>query len=195
MLLEHRVLKSIEAGDIDVVFRRWKRPTVRAGGTLRTAVGVIAIDAIEATPASKIRAADARRAGFESRAALLRALDTREGTIYRIAVRHAGPDPRIALRAKKVTAAEAADIAARLGRMDKASRDGAWTTRYLTLIGERPAVRAIELAESLGMEKKPFKLRVRKLKELGLTESLERGYRLSPRGRSYLMCANKSGPC
>ena len=32
----------------------------------------------------------------------------------------------------------------------------------------------------------PFKLDVRKLKELGLTESLRPGYRLSPRGESVL---------
>lgn len=33
-----------------------------------------------------------------------------------------------------------------------------------------------------------FKRRVRQLKELGLTESLEVGYRLSPRGRAVLEC-------
>ncbi len=32
----------------------------------------------------------------------------------------------------------------------------------------------------------PFKRDVRKLKELGLTESLAVGYRISPRGRAYL---------
>jgi hypothetical protein len=32
----------------------------------------------------------------------------------------------------------------------------------------------------------PFKIDVRKLKNLGLTESLDIGYRLSPRGRAYL---------
>ena len=36
------------------------------------------------------------------------------------------------------------------------------------------------------MEKRPFKQRVRRLKELGLTESLEVGYRMSPRGKAYL---------
>jgi hypothetical protein len=36
------------------------------------------------------------------------------------------------------------------------------------------------------MEKAPFKANVRKLKGLGLTESLEIGYRLSPRGRAVL---------
>jgi hypothetical protein len=47
-------------------------------------------------------------------------------------------------------------------------------------------VRAADLAASVGREKHPFKVDVRKLKELGLTESLERGYRLSPRGRVLL---------
>jgi hypothetical protein len=38
----------------------------------------------------------------------------------------------------------------------------------------------------VGREKLPFKRDVRKLKELGLTESLLVGYRLSPRGRALL---------
>jgi hypothetical protein len=47
-------------------------------------------------------------------------------------------------------------------------------------------VRAPDLAASLGRETLPFERDVRKLKELGLTESLEVRYRLSPRGRAYL---------
>jgi len=38
----------------------------------------------------------------------------------------------------------------------------------------------------VGLEKEAFKLNVRKLKNLGLTESLGTGYRISPRGRSVL---------
>jgi hypothetical protein len=53
-------------------------------------------------------------------------------------------------------------------------------------IAARPATRAPDLAASLGRETAPFKADVRKLKELGLTESLLVGYRLSPRGRAYL---------
>ena len=37
-----------------------------------------------------------------------------------------------------------------------------------------------------GRETQPFKLDVRKLKALGLTVSLETGYRLSPRGQAWL---------
>jgi hypothetical protein len=43
-----------------------------------------------------------------------------------------------------------------------------------------------------GRERAPFKLDVRKLKNLGLTESLEIGYRLSPRGRAYLVAREDS---
>ena len=39
---------------------------------------------------------------------------------------------------------------------------------------------------SAGSEPLLFKRRVRQLKELGLTESLEVGYRLSPRGADVL---------
>ena len=56
----------------------------------------------------------------------------------------------------------------------------------LRLIAERPGVRAPDLAAALGRETLPFKRDVRKLKELGLTNSLTVGYELSPRGRAYL---------
>ena len=56
----------------------------------------------------------------------------------------------------------------------------------LAAIDRRPATRAPDLAEGLGRETAVFKRDVRKLKELGLTESLEKGYRLSARGRALM---------
>jgi DNA-binding IclR family transcriptional regulator len=56
----------------------------------------------------------------------------------------------------------------------------------LDLVARRPAVAAAVLAAEAGMERMVFKRRVRVLKELGLAESLVRGYRLSPRGAAYL---------
>ncbi len=41
--------------------------------------------------------------------------------------------------------------------------------------------------------KAPFKVDVRKFKEMGLTESLDVGYRLSPRGRAVLARLDRSG--
>jgi hypothetical protein len=73
-----------------------------------------------------------------------------------------------------------------LDRLDRARRTGPWTREILQLIASRPGVRAPDLAGSLGRDTRPFKADVRKLKELGLTHSLEVGYELSPRGRAYL---------
>jgi hypothetical protein len=186
MLFRQDVLRRIAEGDVTLAFRRWRRPTVKAGGTLRTRVGVLAIDSVEKVEEDQVTDADARRAGAEDREALLAGLRP-EGTLYRVEFRLAGPDPRIALRERSdISPEERAEIDARLARLDAASRHGQWTAAVLELIAERPATRAPDLAASLGRETAPFKADVRKLKELGLTESLLVGYRLSPRGRAYL---------
>ena len=185
MLFRLETLRGIEAGEVTLAFRRWRHPTVRAGGTLRTRAGVLAIESVEPVKEAAISDAEARRAGAADRAELIAQLRP-EGTLYRIEFRLAGPDPRIALRERAdLDDEERAAIDARLARFDAASRHGPWTARVLDLIAERPATRAPELAAELGRETAPFKADVRKLKELGLTESLERGYRLSPRGRAY----------
>jgi hypothetical protein len=186
MLFSQETLRRIEAGDVTLAFRRWRRPTVRAGGTLRTGAGVLAIESIEPVAEEAISDADARRAGAPDRQTLLAGLRP-EGILYRIAFRLEGPDPRIALREQsELDAEERAVIDTRLARLDAASRHGPWTGRVLELIAANPARRAPELAAELGRETARFKADVRKLKELGLTESLVRGYRLSPRGRAYL---------
>ncbi len=75
---------------------------------------------------------------------------------------------------------------ARLARMDRSSSRGPWTGAVLALIADRPATVSTALAETFGWERQDFKLHVRRLKELGLTLNLDVGYRLSPRGESYL---------
>jgi hypothetical protein len=185
MLFRLDELRRIREGEITLAFRRWRRPTVRAGGTLRTRAGVLAIDSVEPIGEEDVTDEDARRAGAPDRDTLLARLRP-EGRLHRVEFRLAGPDPRIALRERsKVSAAERAEIDARLARLDATSRHGPWTRTVLRLIAERPGTRAPDLAASLGRETAPFKADVRKLKELGLTESLEVGYRLSPRGRAY----------
>jgi hypothetical protein len=80
-----------------------------------------------------------------------------------------------------------AELHGRLARLDRASRHGPWTMAVLRLIGDHPGVRAADLAARVpGRDRASFKADVRKLKELGLTESLEVGYRLSPSGRALL---------
>jgi hypothetical protein len=107
------------------------------------------------------------------------------GALLRIELRLAGDDPRIALRQRLPEQAELGALAARLRRIDAAS-PMPWTTRYLQLIAGQPAVVSRVLAPRLDADLLPFKRRVRQLKELGLTESLEVGYRLSTRGRAVL---------
>lgn len=187
MLLSPAVLRSIADGTVTLAFRRWERPRVRPGGRQRTAIGVVAFDAVEPVAGDEIGEDDARAAGFPGRDALLAFLDRRaSGTIFRIRVRLAGPDPRVALRATIPGVEQIDEILRRLERLDRASRHGAWTTAVLRVIDAEPGVRAAELAARFGRETRAFKLDVRKLKELGLTESLPRGYRLSPRGRVVL---------
>ena len=188
MLIKRAVLDGISEGRLDLQFRRWRKPTVKTGGALRTAVGELAITSVTRVSQREISARDAQRAGFASRAELLRALASREvGDLYRIELHRVGPDRRAVLRADAALDANAvAEIARRLDRLDAASRHGPWTRAVLQLIAARPATLAADLATSMGRERAPFKNDVRKLKELGLTESLEVGYRLSPRGEAFL---------
>jgi hypothetical protein len=184
VLITRDVLDRILTGDVDLAFRRWRRPSVKAGGTLTTAVGVLAVDVVDE---ALLTLDDARRAGFESVATLRRALARRaEGDVYRVRLRHLGEDPRIALREDAdLDAAQIDAIAGRLDRLDRA-RDEPWTRRVLELIRSHPGTRAPDLAVTLGRETKAFKTDVRKLKALGLTESLPVGYRVSPRGAAFL---------
>ena len=185
MLLKRAALEAIRDGRVSLVFRKWRRPTVKAGGSLKTAIGLLAIDRVD--PVSQVTDADAKRAGYASRAALLRDLDrVSDGSIYRIALRFDGADPRIALRQAKLTADEWQALREKLQRMDARTTGGTWVAATLDIIARRPATRAEALASELGIEKDLFKPRVRRLKELGLTESLEVGYRLSPRGEDAL---------
>jgi hypothetical protein len=115
----------------------------------------------------------------------LRASIAGEGTLLRIELRLAGDDPRTALRARLPERAELDAAVARLAQIDAACQPP-WTTRYLQLIADQPGIVSRVLAAQAAADVAPFKRRVRKLKELGLTESLEVGYRLSPRGRAVL---------
>ena len=184
MLLDRRTLQGIADGSITIVLRRWRRPSVKGGGTLLTAIGQLAIDAVEPISEAEIDDATASAAGFGSREDALAALAGREGDLYRIRVRLACPDPREALReADELTEAETRDLIGHLGRLDVRRL---WTRATLELIAAHPARRAAELATPLERELVAFKQDVRKLKALGLTESLDIGYRLSPRGKALL---------
>ncbi|HET6820107.1 MAG TPA: hypothetical protein VFH98_06080 [Candidatus Limnocylindria bacterium] len=182
-----RTLEGIANASIDCAFRRWERPRVEAGGRQLTAIGVIGFDSVETVAREAVTDVEAARAGFESAAQLIGFLDRREaGDIHRVMLRVVGPDPRVALRDAVPDAAEIDHLCRRLDRLDRASSHGPWTRDVLELIAANPERRAGELAAEVGRERLAFKVDVRKLKQLGLTESLPIGYRISPRGRAVL---------
>ena len=187
MLIPPATAHGIADGSVTLAFRRWDAPRVRPGSTQRTVAGVVEVTTLDVVDPERLTEDDAVRAGTRSLAELRTLLDRRAGAhVYRMEVRLAGPDPRVALRERAdLSDAERREIDARLDRMD-AARERPWTREVLGLIAARPGVRAPDLAASLGRETLPFKRDVRKLKELGLTCSLPVGYEISHRGRAYL---------
>ncbi len=188
---------GLESGAITLTFRRWQKPHVRPGGRYRChPIGVLEVDAITLVTVAAISDADALAAGFASRDALVAYLGELgrldDATpIYRVALHHGGDGDRVELAL--VDALAPADIDAirsKLARLDKAKP---WTAKTLAIIAKRPQVAASKLAAALGRETAPFKVDVRKLKKLGLTQSFEVGYEISPRGRAYLKMTRASG--
>jgi len=188
MLIKNVVLERIVAGEIDTLFRRQKRPTVKTGGSLRTRAGMLDILRVDRIELTDVSARDAKRAGYGSVDEAIADLTQKpEGDFYRVRVRVGGIDPRVELRERsELSDDELTDVRARLERLDTRSPAGAWTVRFLTMLSDRPHTRAPDLAVSIGWETKPFKANVAKLKALGLTISHSPGYELSPRGHTVL---------
>ena len=183
MLFRQDVLQGIADGRVTLAFRRWRRAPPAEGSTLRSPVGVLSLDRVTAIDEGDITPDDVRCTGLSIEE--LRASIRGEGTLLRIELRLVGDDPRVVLRATLPDAAAIDAIAQRLSKIDRASA-APWTASYLRLIAAQPGVVSHTLARQVGADTAPFKRRVRQLKELGLTESLEVGYRLSPRGRAVL---------
>jgi hypothetical protein len=185
LLFKQEHWAGLADGTITLAFRKWNRANAKAGRRVRFAGGYLMIDGVRVVDEAKLTKTDATRAGFDSVAALRAQLaEFGDGDLYRIELHWDGPDERVALRDDDdLTDDEVAAIRARLAKLDKASTRGPWTATVLQLVADRPAVRAPDLAASLGLETLVFKRDVRKLKALGLTESLTVGYRISPRGQ------------
>ncbi|HEY3486408.1 MAG TPA: hypothetical protein VGK49_13545, partial [Ilumatobacteraceae bacterium] len=146
MLLRRAELDRIASGDVDIVFRRWTRPTGRTGGSVTTHGRVLAIVSVTAIDVADITLDEARRAGYESVDAVIASLPERDGTLYRVEVGGVTDDPRIALRADaELDADELGRIARRLDQLD-ALRDRPWTLEVLRMIRAEPGRRAPDLA-------------------------------------------------
>ena len=189
MLFEKRFWAGIADGSVTVTFRRWKKPVAAAGRTNRTPGGIVLIESVTVVGPATIPDEDARRAGYASAAELIADLRGSAGDpLYRVQFRLVeGGDPRDALASiGELSPGDVEALSKRLARLDSAAKDGPWTMETLRLIERLPRVRAQTLADELGREKEALKLDIRKLKNLGLTLSLETGYEISPRGRAFL---------
>jgi hypothetical protein len=178
---------GLDTGTTTVTFRAWKRPQVKVGGRYNVGGSRLEVDAISQVRAGDITDADARLAGETSRAGVRKRLDVDDDTlVYRIDFHRVGGAQRGHPDAANGApdAVELETIAQRLARLDRTR--GPWTAEVLALIAAHPEVVSTALAAAVGQDRPDFKVNVRKLKALGLTESLLVGYRLTPRGQAVL---------
>jgi hypothetical protein len=176
-------------GSITLTFRTWTSPQAKAGGRYRVGGMLLEATDVRQVPAGSITDDDARRAGATDAAAIRKRMkvDDLEQLVWRVELLFVGQDDRIERRnADDLSPDDLADLRARLDRLDRRSPGGPWTRSTLRLIDKYPGVVSTALARQAGQERPAFKLNVRKLKELGLTESLDTGYRLSPRGHAVV---------
>lgn len=194
LLFKKAAHEGLKSGDITLTFRRWTKPKVKPGGRYRChPIGVLEVDAIQKVKARDISDADARKAGFADRAALIKMLEEFGGKLspkdelYRVQLHFGGDGDRVQLALEaELTDADVRDIREKLRAMDGRSNDGAWTKKSLKLIAKHPRIAASKLAPKMKRETLPFKADIVKLKKLGLTQSFEVGYELSPRGRAFV---------
>src|SRR5262245_35466559 len=173
MLFKVRFRDGIVGGSITRTFRRWKRLQVVPGNRYRQPFGEIEVRSAKEVEERSIGERDAELAGYRSRDELLAELAKYpDGTLYRIEVRFARADRRIARRENDDLAESEIDgLVKRLVRLDKASSHGPWTRQALELIDRNPAIVSTVLAAKMGLERPVFKIDIRRLKESGLTES------------------------
>lgn len=191
LLFQRRFHEGLKNGTVTLTFRSWDKARVKAGGRYRChPIGVLEVDAVERVRMVDLPEEDALRAGFESLAELLDYLKSGPGKptddteLFRITLHHGGDGDRVPIALDdSLSDEEVAKLQKKLARLDA---DEPWTLRTLRLIEQHPQVAARILAKKLGRERDPFKVDVRKLKRLGLTQSFEVGYELSPRGRAFL---------
>lgn len=185
MLLSQKTLDAIVTGEIDRVYRRWKRPGVVVGTLQRTSHGLVEVIGVRQVEESEI---EPDAAGCDTTEEVLAGIRPPESgrSLYEVRVRWAGEDPRLSLRETTdfdEAAMEAMDkVVSGIGR-----HGGPTGIELLQLIAANPATLAQDLANEMGVERDVLKRRIRQLKEIGLTESLRVGYRLSPRGKAYLV--------
>lgn len=195
LLFKKAFFEGLTSGAITLTFRRWKKSHVKAGGRYRChPIGVLQVDDVALVTVASISEADAKRAGFPSRAELveylaeLGPLDAAT-EVHRVELHFGGDGDRVGLALEDALSDE--DVKAITTKLTKMDQAGPWTAKTLAIIEKRPRIAASKLAAELGRETLPFKEDVRKLKKLGLTQSFEVGYEVSPRGAAYLAATRR----
>jgi hypothetical protein len=180
-------------GSITRTYRHWKRPQVKVEGRYRVGPVVLVVDALALVTVADITDAGARQSGFASAAEQIGYLRKASphlaatDAVWQIDFHAEPPGDAPPLHDDAdLTDDDVAHIRERLDRLDQSSSHGPWTRQTLAAIAEHPATVSSTLAEQLGRDRAELKVDIRKLKRLGLTISLERGYRISPRGRAVL---------
>lgn len=188
MLFSASAWPGLADGSITVTFRTWTKPQAKVGGRYRVGGMLLEATAVGEVAVSKLTEDHAIAAGEANLTALLKRLKqpAPDSSVWRVDLRYIGIDDRIERRAiDELTDDDIAALRSRLDRLDRVTSTP-WTRTTLRLIEKYPAVVSTELAALTGQERPDFKLNVRKLKEMGLTESLQVGYQLSPRGVALL---------
>jgi hypothetical protein len=176
-------------GSITVTIRTWTRAQAKTGGHYRVAGLLLEATDVRQLRADELTQADAQSAGEGTLDGLLHRLGrpAPDQLLWRVQFRCIGRDDRAERREQAdLTADDIAALRVRLDRLDARSPAGPWTRTTLGLIEKYPGVVSTALARHAKQDRPAFKVNVRKLKEMGLTESLDIGYRLSPRGEALL---------
>ncbi len=179
-------IERVSAGELTVTWRLWKRAHVKVGRAYPAGHGAVVIEDVRRVRVADVTDADAEQAGLTDAQSLIDLVGTRKRTrvsretvLHRVQF-HYVPQPPA--RPELLLP----EVARRLARLDAASPRGPWTLAVLGLIEANRGVVARLLAAEMGLHTGSFKALVRKLKGLGLTESLSIGYELSELGQTYL---------
>lgn len=189
MLFTADAWPGLADGSITLTVRTWSKPQARTGGHYRVAGMLLEATDVRQVRVDELTEDDARAAGEADLAGLLRRLKAPapDTLVWKVSLRYLGRDDRIERREQgDLDDEQLAELRSRLDRLDRRSTTGPWTRRTLRLIEQYPGVVSTALARHAHQDRPAFKINVRKLKELGLTESLGTGYRLSPRGEALL---------
>ncbi|WGP06204.1 hypothetical protein QFE97_00225 [Bacillus subtilis] len=192
MILTNRIAHDVAEGSVTVAYRRWARPRVTVGSTLRTVAGIVRVEAIDRADPEQLDDTAAQAAGYatcDELSATFRGDDS--VPLWQVALSWVGDDPREALAEN--AALSPSDIAAIDALLDRLDARTPWARTALHRIADQPGITAARLTDGL-LGKDSLKRRIRTLKEHGLTRSLPIGYELSARGQAYLAAASPERP-